>query len=90
MQLCVPTPYAIDSLQPAQRASNMQRKASRVELTLGLTKVANSLRRCALLEQAIRGACGAENPSTQPAMVPSCYKVERHITLVTGLDTVVG
>ena len=68
----------------------MQVEDNLLQKPLGLTKVADSLRRCPLLEYAVGRACGAENPAAQATMMPPCDEVERHITLIAGFDTVVG
>lgn len=73
-----------------KRLSSVQTEGNLLQKSLGLTKVADSLRRCPLLEHAICRACGAENSSTQATMMPPCDEVERHITLIASFDAVVG
>lgn len=73
-----------------KRFPTVQSEGNLLQNSPGLTKVADSLRRCPLLEYAIRRACRAENPSTQATMMPPCDEVKRHITLIASFDTVVG
>ena len=90
LQLYVRNLRATDSLQPAAKAYIWQSEGKSFEMPLRLTKVANSLRGRALLEYTVSCARGAEYPSTRSTMMPPCEEVERHVTLVTSLNTIIG